>query len=197
MMIFDFVPYCIYTSWLITLTFGIINTLIYSICLYYVYQFLFFNGHYFFVICKYFIIKINNLNDILKALQGSQRLNNRIHPILRSLNNLYYEINVYNKFWSKYLFIIWLIFGEVVILLLYMVTFVPLQIAMLLVFIYCIIFGVIFLGFIFSLPSSVNYNVNKSYKLFNSLIITINKLSQIQRNKKLKISIKVNLIIKE
>ena len=119
-------PYCLYTTLPIIMTLGIINTIIYATFIKYCYQIITFNGIYFYIICKYFNIKINNLNESLKDIEINRRLQtNRIRPILGSMNGLYCEINVYNNnFWSKYLFILWFLLGYLLVLILYMITFV-------------------------------------------------------------------------
>ena len=86
----------------------------------------------------------------------------------------------------------WLTVGYENVLLLYMATFVPLHFVFRIIsyYLFLLIFSIFI--FIFSLPSSVNYNVNKTYKILNSLTLKIKSLSKIRRNDKLNIMNKVN-----
>ena len=177
------VPYWLYSTMLITLTFGIANSIPYSMVACYVYQIVFFNTIYFFIVCKYFNIKINNLNENLDEIKMKNILRKQVLPILRSMNRLYHEINVYNMFWSKYLFTIWLILGISLVLFLFMITFVSLILIIKLIIIYFTIMGTICLLGTYSLPSSVNYHANKTYEILNSL--SVNKLSKTNKNERL------------
>ena len=138
-----------------------------------VYQFL-----YFFVICQYVVIKLNNLNECVSQSRNRFNLKN----ILHSYDTLYREINNYNTtYWSKFLFIIWLYYGLAINQILYMTIFSDITIPK-------IIFGIILielvviLWFIIFTASLVNTSAKKSYKLFNSHFVrnesnsSINKL---------------------
>ena len=60
----------------------------------YCYQIATFNGIYFYIVCKYFNIKIENFNESLKEMKKSHRiLIKKVHTILRSMNDLYCEID--------------------------------------------------------------------------------------------------------
>ena len=149
----------------------------------YVYQIVFFNTIYFFIVCKYFNIKINNLNESLEVINVKTILRKQLLPLLRSMNRLYREISIYNMFWSKYLFTIWLILGISLVLFLFMITFVSLILIIKLIIIYFTIMGTICLLGTYSLPSSVNYHANRSYEILNSLFV--NKLSKTNKNERL------------
>ncbi len=95
----------------------------------------------------------------------------QIKTIISSLNLIYNEINEYNtSYWSKYLLSIWLFQGTVIINTLYFILFIPMLNICKYIFIWIeIVFIVTFL-LIISTASSVNYEVNKSYKLLNSVM---------------------------
>ena len=62
---------------------------------------------YFYMICLYFRIKINSLNESLLEMQRRNRFV-RIRETLQSIDSLYSEISEYNTtFWSKFLGIFW------------------------------------------------------------------------------------------
>ena len=182
------VPYRLYSTILITLTLGIANSIPYSMVACYAYQMVFFNT-IFFIVCKYFNIKINTLNESLEVINVKPLLCKQVRPILRSLIRLYREISVYNMFWSKYLFTIWLILGISLVLFLFMITFVSLILIIKLIIIYFTIMGTISLLGTYSLLSFVNYHANKTYEILNSLFV--NKLSKTKKNERLLLYYKV------
>ena len=109
------------------------------------------------------------------------------------MNGLYCEINVYNNnFWSKYLFIMWFLLGYLLVLILYMITFVELQPIIKIIQYYNLFMSFFIFIFIFSLPSSVNHNVNKTYKFLTSFSLKIDDLYKVPRNDKLSTLNKVN-----
>ena len=131
-------------------------------------------------------------------LTEEKRMNtNRIRNILRSFDALYCEINEYNStFWSKFLFIIWTMFGIIIIFLIYIIIFslIPIEIKVALSY-FASLYLFMYL-FILSIASSVNLEANKSYKLLNSFYIKFRNTTK-QDNGRLTINqMKVNLLIK-
>src|ERR1700761_4816112 len=115
---------------------------------------------------------MNRMNEILSELKTSKRLI-RIRETLQSFDSLYNEINEYNTtFWSKFLFAFWLTVGSCDVLLLYVTIFIPFSLSVKYVFIYASVFFITFFLFVIFTASSVNYSVNNSYKLLNSLFIS-------------------------
>ena len=124
----------------------------------------------FYILCKYILIKLKEMNRMLKE---KKRMNtNRIRNTLHSFNALYREINEYNTtFWSKFLLIIWLLFGIIIIIMTFISIFTPIAMKIrILIFYFTFLYSFMYI-FILSIASSVNSEANKSYKLFNSFNI--------------------------
>ena len=131
-----------------------------------VYQFI-----YFYIICKYLKIKINNLNQRILKMKTTILFTSIVYipNILFSFDELFREIANYNAtYWSKFLFIIWFYFGFAIILVLYISIFSE-MVAILKFITHCLLFEfAIVLWFTIFTAASVNTSVNKSYKLFNT-----------------------------
>ena len=133
-----------------------------------------------FILCKYFLLKLKSLNQLLRE---KKRMNsNRIRNILRSCDALYREINEYNStYWSKFLFNIWSLLGILIVFMIHVIIFISIPIIIKISLIYfTILYFNIFL-FILTITSSVNLEAKKSYKLFNSFkikFITTSKLDK-------------------
>ena len=156
-----------------TIIFGIPNSLLFSLCCYYMYSINVWQVIYFYIICSYIKIKIKELNENILIMIKKKRFSNRniMMKMIRSLNSLYSEINEYNtKFWSKYLLSIWLIMGSLINIILYLLLFSEINILFKIIFIFGLIIFITTFLFIINTSSSVNYEANKSYKLFNSLM---------------------------
>ena len=154
----------------------------------------------FYILCKYFSIKLKEMNRFLKE---EKRLNsNRIRNILHSFDGLYREINEFNTtFWSKFLIIIWLLFGIIIVFAIFIIIFTPIIMEIKIVIIYFTLFYLYMYIFILSIASSVNMEANKSYKLFNSFYIKFRKASKLDKRRltinQIKVSILVNKALKK
>ena len=147
----------------------------------------------FYIICKYFIIKLKEQNSIV--IYNKRITSMRIRNILHSYDCIYREINEYNTtYWSKFVFNIWLLFGIFNIFLIHLVTFtsVPLFIKIILFYLFIILFTMYI--FIMSIASSVNSKANKSHKIFNSFAVKYSKLSKIDFRRKVLNLMKVKFI---
>ena len=128
---------------------------------------------FFIIICKYILLKLNNLNSELKRNTHSKSIkSNRIRNILHSYDSLYREIDEYNTtYWSQFLFSVWLFFGAYNVLGLH-ITFLPhIPLIMRILLAYLVIIMIILYISIMTIASSLNLEENKSYKLMNSFII--------------------------
>ena len=126
---------------------------------------------YFYLICKYLKIKINNLNKIVIE---SKKSNNcfGILQTIKKYDSIYREIDEYNTtYWSKFLFIIWLNMGSILTVDLYVVTFRDLVIPIKFVFIYALFIAYGIIHFIFITASALNTSVHRPYKLLNSILV--------------------------
>ena len=132
----------------------------------------------FYILCKYFLIKLKEMNRLLKE---KKRINtNRIRNILRSFNALYIDLNEFNSTcWSKFLLIIWLLFGIIIILFIFIIIFTPIVIGIKIAVLYFTFLYSFMYIFILSIASSVNSEVNKSYNIFNSFYIIFRNKSKL------------------
>ena len=132
--------------------------------------FLFSQFLYFYLICKYLKMKINNLNKIVIESKKS----NNYTAILRTIRqyySIYAEIDEYDTtYWSKFLFFIWLFMGLFVTAFLYVVIFRELVIIIKVMFSYAdlIAFGII--HFMFITAAALNSSVHRPYKLLNNIV---------------------------
>src|SRR5262249_33640230 len=115
---------------------------------------------------------------------------------LQTFNITYIEINEYNSLlWSKYLLIVWLFYGTICILCLYLLLFSKINFILKIVWCYCFGFWLNFLLFIIFTASEVHSEAKKSYNIFNTFIITIMKArfnrSFRQKNNLVKTKLKV------
>ena len=98
----------------------------------------------------------------------------KISKLLNSFDALYREINEYNvTYWSKFLFIIWICFGTIIVLQIQFVIYKNVIFIIRFILIYCIIIFLILFLFTILTAASVNRMAHKSYKLFNSMIFRI------------------------
>ena len=129
----------------------------------------------FYMICKYFIIKLKELNQ---RMRNSKVINsNKIQNILYSYDKLYREINEYNTtYWSKFLSNIWFFFGVLIVLLIFITFFSNAPFIYSVITIYYAIFFTLLYLFIMTITSSLNSEANKSYKIFNTFYVKYCKL---------------------
>ena len=166
----------------------------YCIWSYYIFNLLTIQIILFYILCKYFLIKLKELNRLLKE---EKRMNtNRIRFILRSFDALYREIDEYNStYWSKFLLIIWFLFGIIIILMIYIIIFSEIRMEIKIIIFYILFLYINMYLLILSIASSVNSEANKSYKLFNSLYIKFRKTTKLDKRRLTTNQMKVNLII--
>ena len=139
------------------------------------------------IICKYFIIKLKELNEIMRKMKIIN--SNKIKNILNSFDFIYREIDEYNTtYWSKFLCNIWFFFGVFIVVLIFLTFFsnAP-SLYKILIFYYVIFFTSLYL-FIMSITSSLNSEANKSYKIFNTFYV---KYCKLMPRRKLLVCLKV------
>ena len=122
-ILFVFISYMINESVTGTLLFGTRNSLFTGLYGYYLSNVLIIQFGCFFFVCKYLKLKLNGLDTELKYIQINRRCA-KIPRILHSYDSLYREIGEYNTtYWSKYLLIIWVLWGAACVLFIYLVVF--------------------------------------------------------------------------
>ena len=114
--------YAIETNFTMIITFGLFNTIYWSFFMHIFINLVTYQFLYFFILCKYFKIKIKNLNEQVVAMKSQFYSSNDLRNIVRSYEALYREINEYNtSYWSKFLIVFWLGFGASAVICVYMV----------------------------------------------------------------------------
>ena len=115
-------------------------------------------------------MKIKELNKQMIDLKRSQRFQ-QIPNILRQYNQIFGEITEYNgNYWSKFLFILWLFFGNIIVLLVYTTLFTQVNIILRLMMIYVNLTFIVMFHFVFSIASSLFSEVTNTYKIFHTLM---------------------------
>ena len=124
-------------------------------------------------------MKVKQLNENILVFLKKKIIFNRniIIKNIFSLDSLYSEINEYNtKLWSKYLLTIWLIMGSLISLTLFVIISSKINNLMRILCSFGLFLFITTFLLIINTSSSVNYEANKSYKLFNSLMASNSKL---------------------
>ena len=131
---------------------------------------------YFFYICKYLKLKVQNLNQELNDIRSKNDFNT-LPKILHSLDALYREIDEFNTtYWSKFLLIIWLFFGTLCVTITYICIFGNTNIMVRILFFYIDIAAITLFDYIFSNVCSLNLEANKTYSKINSISVHYYKL---------------------
>jgi hypothetical protein len=173
-----FVPFIMNCSVMDSIIFGIPHSFHTSLSAYYMYNINTWQVLYFYLICRYIKIRIRELNEEIdvKIEKGLMFSNGFLTRIMRSLNHIYSEINEYNDtFWSKYIITVWFIYGSVISIALYFISFVEMEIVCEITLIYAVVISIMIFLFIINTASSVNYEANKSIKLLNHIMVSNSK----------------------
>jgi hypothetical protein len=113
---------------------------------------------------------------------------------VKSLDQIYRELNDYNtNYWSKFLFLIWVLLATVINTVLYLTMFAKLNLITRMVFIYSSIFFIFIIILVINNASSVTYEANKSYNLFNSYYAKYMRMCSAIRSR---VKVKFLLLIK-
>ena len=134
-----------------------------------------------------------------RLLKEKKRMNtNTIHYIVRSFDALYREIDEYNStYWSKFLLIIWLLFGIIIIFTIFIIIFTSIRIEIRITIFYFTILYLFMYIFILSIASSVNSEANKSYKFLNSFYMKFRNPSKLDKRRLTINQIKVSILMKK
>jgi len=168
------------------------NTILITMCSYYMYSINIWQLIYFYLICYYIKLKLRRINrEIMTRSLNKRTINNRnVYYIIKYLTSLYSEIEQYNGiYWSKYLFCVLILFTTIINTILYLTIFAKMILIVKLIFIYgsSIFIGVLLLTI--DTASSVNKEASKSHKFLNSYMcaMIVNRFVSIKR--RLKVSI--------
>jgi len=191
-----------------TVIFGIPNSLLFTLCSYYMNNINIWQSIYFYITCYYIKIKLKQSNEQISKIK-TNRGHKSIAANIRSLNLLYSEINEYNdSFWSKYLLIVWIFYGSGIVLGLYGLLFVEMNIFVKTIISCFVIFLFLIFIMIINTASSVNYEANKIYKILNQMIasqskshwrkvLRLNYYNEISSQIKVSLRIEIILIFKK
>jgi hypothetical protein len=181
--------------------YGIPSSILSSLTSYYYFNIFGYQSLYLHFLCTYLELKIENLSQNLNDVKQKKQFPG-IRPMLYKYNALLCEINEYNKtYWSKFLAIFWILFGNIVSINIYKIIFVemPLINTILLTYVFPLFFT--FLNLIISKVCSFNNKLYKKYKILRSLniqytrrpitrithFLTIEKVSKIMQLLNLKV----------
>jgi len=131
------------------------------------------NIAYFTIMCIYHKIKIDSANNAIeKAINNKKRfkLTPRIIPLLRTLNDIYDEISHHNKFWCKYVFVMYSLMITNICMMLYAAINIEILMANIILNYTAIILSSA-LTFIIIPASVINRSSILTYKLLNKLYI--------------------------
>jgi len=177
---FPFICFILNEQAIIGIIFGLPWSFINSLMCYYCGNCLAYKTLYLNIICTYLKLKIVYFNQQLISMK-EHKSSLQTTQTLHSLDALHREINEYNiTYWSKFLLIICLFFSIVVILAIF--TILSLELIILkIMFIYATVFMALVFNLIVSKVCSLNYEANKSYKIFHSLIAEFSRMERPRR----------------
>ena len=136
---------------------------------------------YFYILCKYFKLKLIYWNEILLLRKLSHR---KIQNILQTFCSIYREINEYDTtYWCKFLGVFWVGFGVLNVFWINCMISPNLHILMTIICVYMVVISSSVFFLVIFMAASVNKTVNKSYKLLNTLLIKFNQADGTQTTK--------------
>jgi hypothetical protein len=165
---------------------GIPWFILFSLYGYYNVSFLMTQMTYFYIICYYLKIKLQNINTEIKneVLNKSKLNNNIVKYFTNSLNSIYLEINEYNaNYWSKFLFLFLFLLNTCINSLLYKSIFGNSGAFLQITIRYVVSICIFMLLMLFIIASSVFAEVKNSYGLLNRLFVSHTKLNVLTRYK--------------
>ncbi len=178
----NLLPFVLNCSALDTIIFGIPHTLLYAMGMHFVTTINVWQMFYFRLICSYIKIKFKESNDFVSQLIFRRKLIKwkQVLRIIRNLDAKYSELDECNQeIWSKYLLSIWLISGTFINFYLYPLFFAEMTVINKLMIGYGATCVFLFVLFLITNATSVNYEANKMYRLLNHIMV-YNRLSRLR-----------------
>jgi len=173
-----FIPFSLKFSIERSIIVGIPLGFIWMSWVYYTFSFILWQLIYFQIICYYLESKLSNINQTIKMYIRNKKVlkSTNLKGLIESLNSLYLEINDYNdRYWSKFLFLIWITFAAIISSLSYTTILGDMNLMNRLALFYALMNLLFTLLLIIKITSSINSEASKSYKLLNSLMITFSR----------------------
>ena len=171
--------------------FGLINALLLTIWGHQGFSFVFYQFLYFIIICDYLKQRLNNLNEFIIKINKKKSFS-KIKLILNLYDAVYRDIIEYNAtYWSKFLFIVWILIGLPIVVEIYLILFTNTNFIIQIIFIYTFFIYMVVFNIIIVKTCSVNYEANRSYKIVNSIIVDYISRTKQTRSVRLRNLIKV------
>jgi hypothetical protein len=131
---------------------------------------------YFYIICEYLRMKLENINEKIQKiiLINRSKLRNSLR-LIKILDRIYAEVEQYNLFWCKILLLFYICFISLICTPLYSLVFGNLELLLKIMIGYFVVLTISILVTIVILGISVSREVNKSYLLFIKLFVSTDK----------------------
>ena len=170
--------YVFHTSLFTTIIYGGIASITYSYGGHLLWCFLGYQYLYFYILCKYFNFKLDNLNKKLWEMKKIKQFEpvhfREILKIIRQFDYVFREIDEYNStYLSKFLSTLLFVLSGAFVILLYVEIFVSLSLPIRAVLIYASIFFDLILIMTISRAASVNYQAILTYQPINSVYVAL------------------------
>ena len=165
--------YFMSTSLIEVILYGIPTTIMITLIAFWFWNIFCYQYVYYFLVCKYLDIKVNNSNEKLVLMRKQKNsLKLKISEILCKYNAIYCEIKEYDStYLSKFLFTIWILLGTLLVILVYFDIFSKINLFIRLIFYYCTLSFIYLFIFTITTAASINYDNKKTYKLLNTFYI--------------------------
>jgi hypothetical protein len=160
----------------IFLLFGIPWGLIYTIGFHLLCAHIWYQVCYYYIICEYFKMKLENINEKIQKiiLINRSKLRNSL-KLIKILDRIYAEVEQYNLFWCKILLLFYICYISLICTALYSLVFGNLELLLKIMIGYFVGMNISILVTIVILGISVSREVNKSYLLFIKLFVSTDK----------------------
>ncbi len=131
---------------------------------------------YFYIICEYLRMKLENINEkIPKIIQNNRsKLRNSL-ILIKILDRIYVEVEQYNIFWCKILLLFYICYVSLICTNLYSLVFGNLELLLMIMIGYFVGLDISILISIVIPGITVSREVNKSYLLFTKLFVSTDK----------------------
>jgi hypothetical protein len=158
------------------LLFGIAWGLIYTIGFYLLCANIFYQVCYFYIICEYLRMKLENINQQIQKIIPISRSKLRSSlKLIKILDRVCAEVEEYNRFWCKILLMFYICYVSLICTPLYSLVFGNLELLLEIMIGYIVGLNASILVSIGILGISVSREVNKSYLLFIKLFLSTDK----------------------
>jgi hypothetical protein len=131
---------------------------------------------YFYIICEYLKIKLENIYEKMQKiiLINRSKLRNSL-KVIKILDRIYSEVEQYNRFWCKILLLFYICYVSLICTTLYSLIFGNLGLLLKIMIGYFVVMTISILVSIVIPGISVSREVNKSYLLFIELFVSTDK----------------------